>query len=62
MRYALIVLLLAGCGTAEQRGEKMASLMEETYGTTCSKIGYAKDTDGYRDCLLRMFNGGGGKH
>jgi hypothetical protein len=50
MRYALFFLLLAGCVSPEQRAERMLT----RYGPACEKLGYEKDSDAYRDCLMRF--------
>jgi len=50
MRLLLILLLLAGCATPEQKADKMV----ERYGPACSKLGYQADSDKWRDCIVAM--------
>lgn len=47
MRIALILLLLAGCVSPEQRAERQMS----AYGPYCDKLGYQRETDKWRDCV-----------
>lgn len=60
LRNGLMVLLiaaLAGCMTqAERIAAEKAEVdeMVKVYGPACEKLGYAKDTDPWRDCILRM--------
>lgn len=50
MRYVLL-LLLAGCAapTPEQRAANTIA----RYGPYCDRLGYTRDTDGWRACLQR---------
>ena len=43
MRYVLVVLMLAGCATAENRIAQ--------YGPFCEGLGYRLDTDQWRNCI-----------
>lgn len=52
MRYALLVVLLAGCATAEQQAENVVKV----YGPYCDKLGYARDSDAWRDCVRQQSN------
>lgn len=60
LRNGLMVLLLAalaGCMTqAERIAAEKAEIDEmiKIYGPACEKLGYAKDTDPWRDCILRL--------
>ncbi|HEX5393426.1 MAG TPA: hypothetical protein VFW68_09100 [Rhodocyclaceae bacterium] len=63
MRRALMVVLslslLAGCANmspAEQaaRAEAEANRMMEVYGPACSKLGYRREEDKWRDCVMSM--------
>lgn len=52
-------LLLAGCATstpAERaaRAEAEMSQMIAIYGPACDKLGFQKDSDNWRDCVLRL--------
>lgn len=56
---ALGLSLLAGCAAmspAEQaaRAEAEASRMMQVYGPACSKLGYRRDDDKWRDCVMGM--------
>jgi hypothetical protein len=52
--------LLSGCATTPQeraaRVQKEVEEMLVVYGPACEKLGYAADTDPYRDCVLRLNN------
>ena len=55
------LLALAGCATLtpEQRAERIAAEMEtlkQQYGPACDRLGYARDSDGWRNCLLSLAN------
>ncbi len=60
LRNGLMVLLvaaLAGCMTqAERIAAEKAEIDEmiRIYGPACEKLGYARDTDPWRDCILRL--------
>jgi hypothetical protein len=60
LRNGLMVLLvaaLAGCMTqAERIAAEKAEIDEmiKIYGPACEKLGYARDTDPWRDCILRL--------
>jgi len=50
-----LLALLAGCASdpaAEQaRATKLMNHKMQVYGPACEKLGYAKDTDSWRDCI-----------
>lgn len=48
--YLIVLLLLAGCATPEQRADRMIS----RYGPICERIGYPSGSDKYRDCIVQM--------
>lgn len=48
MRYALIVLLLAGCAVSPQEKAEKAIARQAPY---CEKLGYKPQTDGWRNCI-----------
>lgn len=51
MRYAVVLLLLAGCAiTPEQRAATMIS----RFGPVCDKLGFQPNTDGWRNCVLQQ--------
>ena len=59
MKFVTALLLaaaLAACATPEQRAEEMAGYISENYGPTCAKLGYAVDSDAYRNCMLSMYS------
>ena len=47
MRYLVLLLMLAGCATPEQRA--MQAMAE--FGPYCQKLGYQRDTDAWRHCI-----------
>jgi hypothetical protein len=54
---ALLIALLAGCMTPEERAARVQADVEEmikVYGPGCEKMGYAKDTDQWRQCILHL--------
>jgi hypothetical protein len=60
LRYgltALLVLLLLGCETPEQRAARVQAEVEDmirVYGPGCQRLGYAPDSDPWRQCILRL--------
>lgn len=60
MRNGLLILLLApllACMTPAERIEAAKAEVDhmiKLYGPACDKMGYTKDTDPWRDCILRM--------
>ncbi|RJG06861.1 hypothetical protein D3870_13395 [Noviherbaspirillum cavernae] len=57
MMVLAMAALLAACTTPEQRAQYMAKeadYMMQVYGPACDKLGYARDTDRWRDCILRL--------
>lgn len=58
-KYAVVAMALglAGCSTPMQRAERMQAEMAEAmaiYGPACTRLGYAMDTDQWRDCVLQL--------
>ena len=53
-----LVVLLAGCATTpaerEARSQREVDRMVEWYGPTCDKLGYKRDTDSWRDCVVKL--------
>ena len=43
----LLILLLSGCATPEQRAERAIA----KFAPYCEKLGYQQDTDGWRSCI-----------
>jgi hypothetical protein len=61
MRQSLIVaasvLLLAACSTPQERAAQMQAEMDRIiaeYGPACTKLGYAANSDPWRNCLLHL--------
>lgn len=52
-------LFAAGCATNPQEEQRRASkLMEykiQVYGPACEKLGFARDTDAWRECVQREY-------
>jgi hypothetical protein len=49
--------LLTGCATQADRTARMQHEVDEmiaTYGPACEKLGYQRDADPWRDCVLRL--------
>ena len=60
---AASALCLLGCATPEQRAMKQQAEMERMmaeYGPACSQLGFAPNTDLWRDCVLRSASKNGG--
>jgi hypothetical protein len=56
-RAFLLTFAVAGCATPEQRAAQMqreVDQMIELYGPGCDKLGYTRDTDPWRDCVLKL--------
>jgi len=54
---SILIALLAGCTTQADRTARMQRQVDEmiaTYGPACEKLGYARDADPWRDCILRL--------
>ncbi|MDR2219994.1 MAG: hypothetical protein LBE24_05375 [Methylobacillus sp.] len=53
-----LVTLLAACATTpeERRANAVreANRLKQTHGLTCERLGYERDTEKWRDCLLEM--------
>jgi hypothetical protein len=52
-----VAMILAACATPEQRSAQMqheVDMMIAEYGPACEKLGYRAETDGWRDCILRL--------
>ena len=61
MRAPMIPLMLAvvlvGCTTTEQEAQYMVNqvdYMVQVYGPACDKLGYQKNTDRWRDCIVSL--------
>jgi len=51
MKTILVVaaLSLAACATPEQRADKLVA----SHGPTCDRLGFARDSDGWRNCVMQ---------
>lgn len=50
-------LALGGCATPEQRAAEMQAEMSRMmviYGPACGKLGYAANSDQWRNCVLQL--------
>lgn len=50
-------LTLAGCATPAERAARMeaeVTRMIQEYGPACDKLGYKRDTDPWRDCIIHL--------
>lgn len=50
-------LVLAGCMTPAERAARMeaeVTQMIQEYGPACEKLGYKRDDDKWRDCIIRL--------
>lgn len=61
MRQLLIaaasVLLLTACSTPQERAARMQAEMDRIiveYGPACVRLGYAPNTDPWRNCMLQL--------
>ncbi|MEK9826185.1 MAG: hypothetical protein VW548_00600 [Methylotenera sp.] len=56
---AMSLLVLAGCASnpaAEQaRATQQMEYKIQVYGPACEKLGFAKDTDKWRECIQREY-------
>lgn len=53
----LLLSLLAACATPEERAAAIQAEVGEmiqVYGPGCEKLGFAKNTDPWRECILRL--------
>ncbi len=54
-----MLVLFAGCATNPQeeqlRASKLMAYKMQVYGPACEKLGFAKDTDPWRDCIQREY-------
>ncbi|CAN5468281.1 hypothetical protein BH10PSE16_BH10PSE16_04550 [soil metagenome] len=52
------IALLAGCAVTsaerEARMQQEVDRMTQTYGPICDKLGYKRDTDPWRDCIVKL--------
>ena len=56
-RFLALILLLTGCATPAERAERQQREMDEmmaVYGPACEKLGYVRNEDKWRDCILEL--------
>jgi hypothetical protein len=60
LRYCLsafTAILLAGCMTPAEQAARVQVEVDEmvrVYGPACDKLGFARDTDPWRECVLNL--------
>lgn len=50
-------IALAGCATPAEQAAQMERQMDryvQIYGPACNKLGFQRDTDAWRNCVLRL--------
>jgi len=53
----LLIVLLSGCMTPQERAARVQADVEEmiqVYGPGCEKLGFTKDTEPWRNCILHL--------
>lgn len=61
---AASVCCLLGCSTPEQKALEQQAEMDRVtaeYGPACTQLGYASNTDPWRDCVMQLDAKNGGK-
>ena len=59
-RYGILILLAAlllGCATPAERAARVQAEVDEmiqVYSPGCEKLGYTKDSDQWRECILHL--------
>lgn len=62
---AASVVCLLGCSTPQEQAIKQQAEMDRMiaeYGPACNKLGYASNTDPWRDCVMQLVAKNGGKN
>ncbi len=57
LMYLALTALLAGCTTQAEltaQAEREVAQMIKVYGPACEKLGYRRDSDPWRDCVLSL--------
>jgi hypothetical protein len=59
LRYLTIacVAIVMGCASPAERAARMQAEMDymiQVYGPACEKLGYKRDDDKWRDCVLHL--------
>lgn len=53
MKYMMVLILLAGCASPEQRAARESAYIS-ALEARCEKLGFARDTDAITKCKLDM--------
>jgi hypothetical protein len=57
LMFLTVAALLTGCATPAERAAQMQREVNEmivVYGPACEKLGFKKDSDPWRDCILQL--------
>ena len=46
---------LAACATPAQNAERVADFITANFSAPCERLGYARDSDPHRDCMVSMY-------
>ena len=52
-----LLVFVAGCATPAERAAQMEREIDEmivVYGPACERLGFGRDSDPWRDCILRL--------
>lgn len=55
--WMVVCVVLCGCATPAERAARMQAEMDDmiqVYGPACEKLGYKRDDDRWRDCVIRL--------
>lgn len=52
MRYLCVLVVLMGCSTTPSADR--SAEFDRRFGATCTGMGFAKGTEGYANCLLKL--------
>lgn len=55
--FVLAGVLAAGCTTTQERAARMQAEMDQmmtVYGPACARLGYAPNSDAWRNCVLQL--------
>lgn len=56
-QFLALILLLTACASPAERAERAQKEMDEmiqVQGPACEKLGYRRDDDKWRDCILEL--------
>jgi hypothetical protein len=54
MKYLLVVLLLASCGFSPTYMDNKAKQTTQRHMLQCEEMGYKRDTEDFRQCVVRL--------